>query len=536
MAFTTTDRVPQRDLPTVRGTRDRARLIALGVVLGLGLAIALFLYEPWRRTPFDILDFSEFLPLLQRNGTFASRLDAFVRYYASQGRFNVLSYCFLIWKWSLFGNNEAAWQLARFVQMVGITFGVFALLRRLGAERPGAIAGATLFVVANGAAPAWIRLTMGEPLGLMAILGAALLATEYQRTPRWRATALAIAGLLTCALLAKEMLAAFVPFVLLLACTGHAQGRYGRPEMSRRNLWLVGLTVGSAVAALIPVAFVALQAASDKYAAVYGTSPSWSGRFIAYFLTFLLPVQARYAPYLDPWILPGNALFLAIVVVGWWLGLRADAERRHRLAVGGAALALIAVGAMLYAPWPYFNSFYGLPFLLGSALLLAFGITFIERHSANWRWLAYAACLALFTHAAMFAGYTSRSAIARRNVNRALVDDFVQHASADSIVIAMRYVPAQRWVGIAATLQRYAAAVRPDAPIPAINDTLCSAAVPLFRQGGGNALLVTYTDQCGALPEPGRTVRVYYPYVYWPTLSIRTDSVRADILGPRSPQ
>ena len=67
----------------------------------------LFLYQPWRALPFEIVDFSEFIPFL-RLPTLAERLHGFLHYYGALGRWNVLSYLVLIAKWTVFGAH-AAW-------------------------------------------------------------------------------------------------------------------------------------------------------------------------------------------------------------------------------------------------------------------------------------------------------------------------------------------------------------------------------------------------------------------------------------------
>ena len=54
----------------------------------------------------------------------------------------------------------------------------------------------------------------------------------------------------------------------------------------------------------------------------------------------------------------------------------------------------------------------------------------------------------------------------------------------------------------------------------------------MLRQGVGNAILVTYSSQCGASPVPARALRYYYTYLQWPTLTTRRDSLVVGILGP----
>jgi hypothetical protein len=526
----------QRTHHPVVPTRSHRLPIALILACVIGIVAAGVIYQPWKDTPFDIIDFSEFLPFLYQHDSFQARYSAFVGYFTSQGRFDLLSYLLIVWKWSIFGSSEAGWQMGRFIEMNGIVFAVYLLLRRLGAGRWGSVAGAALFVVAQTASPAWIRLTMGEPIGLLAIIGAALIATRYQDTSRWRASGTIIAALLATSLLAKEMLVAFVPFVLLLACARHESGELERLRLTRRNVWLVGLVGAGVIAVLVPVAIVALRATAGAYVADYGTGHLSPDRFIHSFMVVLLPVAGPQELHVSFAHFSGNVMFFAIVFTGLWLA-RGDPALRHRWSpLGVGAVVLAAVGAAIYLPWPYFQDFYGLPFLLGPALLVAIAITSIEKVRPSWRWAAYAACVAIIVQGALYAAHDSRSAIAARHINRALVSDLAEHPSADSIVVAMRFLPSQAWQGRGPTLDRYARAVLPGQRIPTISDALCPATLPMLRQGVGNAMLVTYSSQCGAFPVPARTLRYYYNYLHWPTLAPRRDSLVVGILGPATAQ
>ncbi len=522
--------------PQAEPARSRRHPIALIVAYLVAIAAAAAMYQPWVSTPFDIIDFSEFLPFLSPHDSIRERFAAFVGYFVSQGRFDLLSYLLIIWKWSFFGSNVVGWQIARFVEMCAIVVAVYVLLRRLGSERWGAAFGASLFIVAQTASQGWIRLTMGEPFGLLAIIGASLIATRYQTTTRWRSSAAGIAILLALSLSAKEMLIAFVPFVLLLAATSDGSGGWQRLRPTRRNVWLAVLVGVGAVAVLLPVAVVALRASAGAYASDYGTGAPSLSRLLHSIVVILFPASGPLGSRLSLVHLIANVLFLAITITGVALSPAGSELRRRWSSLGVCALVLVAVGALIYLPWPYFQSFYGLPFLLAPALLLALAITSIEEMRPSWRWAAYAACVAIFIQGASYAAHDSRSAIAARKINRVLVSDFAQQSTADSIVVAMRFLPSQSWQGLGPTLGRYAKVVLPDQHIPAISDALCPATLPMLRQGVGNAILVTYSSQCGAFPVPARTLRYYYTYLRWPTMAPTRDSLVVGILGPDGPK
>src|SRR5262245_24793317 len=81
-------------------------------VLLIGLAC--FLYQPTRHRPFDILDFSEFLPILTTHHSLPDQFVALCRYYLhDQGRTNVLPYAAITLKWGLFRDDVVAWQVLR---------------------------------------------------------------------------------------------------------------------------------------------------------------------------------------------------------------------------------------------------------------------------------------------------------------------------------------------------------------------------------------------------------------------------------------
>jgi len=111
----------------------------------------------------------------------------------------------------------------------------------------------------------------------------------------------------------------------------------------------------------------------------------------------------------------------------------------------------------------------------------------------------------------------------------------VANAYPDSIVVATRFITPQQWEGTGPTLRRYALVFHPDAALPPIRDALCPATKPMYlaiyKDPRDRHMLVTYSDECGTFPQPMHSVVRYYRYVYWPTLGMRTDSLRADLLS-----
>lgn len=240
------------------------------MVLG-ATALALVTYTPWVARPFDIFDFSEFLPLLHRESGFFGRFFALVDYYTNEhGRLNVVSYAALVLKWTLLGDRPSLWYWLRFLQMGLLVGGVYLLARRLGAGWTGAAAGASLFVSSRAAQDAWIRVTMGEPLGLAFMLAAALMVTDRRwASPSSVRPAAVVGVLVAAAILAKEMLVAWVPTLLLLGACYREGGRLGPPRwttQTKRLVWAVGAaTMVSSVAVLL----VAFTRSGEAFIASY---------------------------------------------------------------------------------------------------------------------------------------------------------------------------------------------------------------------------------------------------------------------------
>jgi hypothetical protein len=513
----------------VSGTNIRHRMAVLTLFVA-GVGLALILYQPWRRAPFRIADFSEFLPLLIHHKSFGAQLSGFIAYYASQGRFNVLLYVLEVSRWSAFGWNAAAWQISSFVEMCGVVAIVYALLYRITGNRVGAIAGSSLFIVATAATSGWIVVTVAEPLAMWPLYGGALLATGYQRSRRPRAISAIIALLMALTILTKEVLIVLVPFVVLLAWTCDGPGRFRPIRMSRRDQLLAGATIVGTAMALAPIVLIASHARGTAYSALYGDG---SARFaLTRFLAMTLPAYATYPPLLS-FLLPGNVLFLVVLVTGWCTTQTRTGSKTGRLALFAAIIAVPIAGTIIYLPWPLFDLYYALPFLIGPAALLAVAVTSIVRHLPRWRWQTFCACALILAQAALFSGYTSSRLLALREVNGILVNAIGHRPVTDTIVVAAKGSQLLPWFGAGPTLSRYVAAAFPLRGMSPTRSVGCEGTgADSINARGTNVILISYSDDCGPLSHSSSIDRRVFRYVYWPELSIRYDSVRADIWQP----
>ncbi len=496
----------------------RRTLIATLLVAAV---LALVLYRPWDARPFDILDFSEFLPLLTKHEGWWERVVAFTStYFTRQGRANVIEYGVLSLKWTLFGGNVVAWQMARAAWMLGIVGGVFLLLQRLGSSARASAVGALLFVVATSASQGWTRLTMGEPLALGFLLVASHVAVGYSRSAAWRRDTLVIALAMVLVVLTKEILVCTAPFVLALALVHRGDGVVAAPARDRRAVGLVIVVALACAAALVPAALATTGARAESYASSYGAAgltPAWYAELLARLLLA------------KPLLFPGNLLLLALTIAG--LAIAARQPPRDGLGWRIAlALLLPACGALAYVPWPRFERFYALPFLLGVALLLALALTALERRLARAAWGVYAiAAIALGYHA-LDAAQGARESAARQRVNARVAEAMARHANADTIRVATAFLVRQQWQGLGPTLGRYAGATHAGMTMPPVVDVPCDEAGRRYRQGLGRDVLVSYSNQCGTLPSSTLTVRERFRYVDWLTLGTVQDSLRADVV------
>jgi hypothetical protein len=504
-----------------------AALVAIGT---------LFLYQPWRPIPFDITDFSEFLPLLRR-ASIGARWSGFLHYYASQGRWNVLAYAAIIAKWSVFGMDTAGWALSRFAEMWLIIVLVYVVLRRFGADAWGAAAGAALLTVATPAVQAWLRLTMGEPLGLALLMLALLAATHYRGSLHWRRDAILIALLVALALLAKEMLVVFVPFVLVISTCLAAPGRLESPNLDRRTICLVGCVAIATIAVLAPVAVVALHAPPGNYASQYGGWKMDPDQLALNFATVLLPVtQSRPDDSVSLFTTPANALFLLTLAVGGWLIYSRRTTHhfaRGRVAVwAGLALSLPVLVVIAYGPWSYFQEFYGLPYVLGPAMLLAGAVTAAAQSARRLAPALRIACAGILLLGAVRALPAAQKSIARRTVQGDLAGYLAATAGHRPVLVMKAdFQPSlwARWQDTGPTLGRYAAAMYPMAGLEAFHDTTCVVPPPPYTVDGRAGIVVTYAADCGTYRRPTMTFRALYRYVTLYPPAIWRDTLRIDV-------
>jgi hypothetical protein len=505
------------------------RWAILLTVAGLALA-AIAVYAPITRRPFDAVDFSEFIPLLRAQQTIASRTLALASYYANdQGRLNLLPYLMIALKWTIFGDRVELWQTARFLQMAATVVLAHRVLRELGTSNSAAAAGASLYIFAATATVSWVRLSVGEPLGVLLLLMLLLLATRYQRMVRWKWGAAGIALLCVAIAFTKEMLIAALPYALLVACMHQGNGHFTALRRTTRN---VGVLLPSLVLiglASLCIVVVARHASAEAISGLYGVDPMTIDQLLAPLVLFSLPGWAMTDPPLPSLLAIGDLAFIVTLGMGWLTAFHSTENRRGALLAFALPFVLLLCGAVAYAPWPNLQSSYGLPFLLTPALLLALALTALERRFQRGALLAYAGIGLLLIGCALQAHRFTRMTIARQRLNSAVVRTISSLPPQDSTLVGAHRPTRFEWTGLGAVLERYVhvlTGVPSKIPIRTVECSRLQQTSPAPR----SLLLITYSNQCGTFEEHNYSLIERYKYFDLTRLTIRADSLRADLL------
>jgi hypothetical protein len=510
--------------PTSRNPPCRGIRSLLGAA---GLIWALFIYRPWIRKPFDIYDFSEFLPLLKPSRSFLESFAALTHHYIGQGRLNLIPYAITAAKWELFGANTMAWQLSRFALMCWVVGAAFVLFRRLGASCGPAAMGSGLFIVSPIAAPTWVNLTAGEPLGLGWALAAALLASYYQETTRhWRAVGAGVGTLCAGLLMSKELLGYMLPLILAVACCRQADGSLAAPRVTPRNTWVTAVVLAVTTTIATAVFITAASAEPGSYVSYYGAGSPSLIRFVAVMYLVAVPLWPGRRDHQLYYVAVASAYQL-LVLVGLYMTVRGGRRRFHPIPLLAIGLAPVSLGALVHIPLPWFQSFYGLPMLLGTTTLFCLALTTIETRAPNLAWAAYGLCAILLLQASLESRRLDAYTGALNSVNEELAQALHDYRDASTIVVASD--PSMAGGGQGLTLRRYSLATGGEA-LPPASDVACSSRGKMADEMHAHTLLISYIPGCGSLPRTTRVVRRYYQFREWPSLRVRMDSVRAEML------
>ncbi len=510
----------------ISSARDRSRLAPAVFAVGTVLIIWA-VYRPDRVRPLDMLDFGEFVPLLKVTHGMWAQLAVMVDYNLTQhGRVNMVQVIAAVLKWRVFGVWTPGWQLAQAATMGVVIVQSYVLLRRLGASPFGSLVGASIFLFAPAAARGWIRVTMAEPVGMMAVLALALRATRFQERTRWSRDVWWFALGTLFVLQTKELMAPALLIPLILALSIQADGSLSRPHWTRRNVILV-IAVGTAITAtLIPLAVVYIKASSNAFASQYGSGSQTLGGLIAIWLSTLVPFNVVPERPSVMWA-AAVAAFIGILASGWWIASHSSVDRSNARRLFAASIVIPILGALAYAPWPMYEERYSFPYLLGSCVLLGISASYLQREVREGLLAGTAAWLCIFVFGlSNAAAQVSRADAAQRTVED-VVSTLAIHPGLDSVLVGTIGEARPAWIGIGPTLFRLAKAT--DRPWQPTRDVRC-VEVESLRKLRTRLAIVAFASYCGEIAPPRLRLSERYRFIDWTTWRVRSDSIQAYVI------
>jgi len=525
--------VPVHDAKVAAGAGPQAPVGPARFVTAWLAAIALpllvlVLVAPWVRQAFAVWDFGELLPLLRGRDGFLAAIRTLAEYYRADGRANYLTYAQIALTWRIAGDSALAWQAQRAVMMIVPAFLFVLAARRMGAAPVSAGLGGALVILGASAMEGW-TLLMGEPLAVALLLGMVLLAVGYRDAARWRGRA-ALLGVLALAVMqTKEVLGVCIPFVVLLALCHEPGGGLRLPRRDSRTLWLTGslaLSLGLELAILVP-ALGQLQA--EGYAGGYGAEGMGLARVGSLILAMQLPMWFN-ASGIGSLLYPANAAVCLLLLLAGWRVIRT----RPAWLPGALVLGILpVVGAFVYAPWPRYAPFYGMPFWFGGAGLIVAGGTVLARSSRG----GEVAAVLLLATAVGFSAIAADRALKERHAHsalaEALVEDLARWSGVDSVFVVGPATGPRRWPVTGPELRRYAVAFGKEGEAsPPILDLSCEEAAARLRAGLSRAALINSAQSCGPLPIRTGLHMARYRFRDWLDLTAIRDSVVLESLVP----
>jgi hypothetical protein len=301
---------------------------------------------------------------------------------------------------------------------------------------------------------------------------------------------------------------------------------------------VLAATSVSAVGALIPVALVMRSAGTDSYAASFGTHIRPFDDAIAAWVRGLTPFDPFGAlPVSVQGLL--DVLFIGILVTGWRLRRRSGSVKlwEDRLLLWGLLLFPL-LGGLIYLPWPYFATFYAIPYLLSLAILVGFAITALQSTPQLQR-LAAGVWLWCLVAGAVSASNDANMTAAGQKLQFRAVSAIRANNRVDTVYVATPEPPHFEWAGLGATLARYGMAL--GKPVPALRDVTCATALGLFDRGlPPKSMVLTYNAHhfvdgalsCGQSRNPDSVIVERYTRLRWSRFPIGRDSFYISLFGP----
>ena len=506
---------------------------ARGVWLLASLApfVALAIVRPWARQAFPVWDYPEVLPILRRAHGVWDGAMAIATFNRPDGRADYLSYLQFALTFGAAGDNPVGWQIERALVMLATAVLLVWVARRLGATPLAAAVAATVFAVSVPGTEGWLLLA-GEPLSAMLLLLMALAAAGYTTTPAWRSRAVVIAALAALVMLSKEVHGLCLPPLVLFAVCWDPEKGFRRPALGPREWWLALLLLVVLVLSAWNVGSAMRDAVKGSYASQFGRAGALSVGVTTLFQAMLFPARFSSAG-IRTLLYPANIAFLLLLVLGFATPASGAPRPRGWWWWVLGLLYLPAIGALAYGVWYRYSAFYGIPFFLGSAGLLALAATSIERGHPAGR--AVVAVLGVLTigFSAIVSARTIRQKYATANLTLRIARTFPAAPRLDTLFVVTPRQGGRRWPITGRELGHYALAFGvPASALPVMRDATCEEIEGRLRQPLGRSAILNDQNPCGRLDDRTVTWAADVSYRDWLSLKTVPDTLRVDLLAP----
>jgi hypothetical protein len=202
--------------------------------------------------------------------------------------------------------------------------------------------------------------------------------------------------------------------------------------------------------------------------------------------------------------------------------------------LGGLLLVPVA-GTLVYAPWPLRELFYGLPFMITPAVLLALAVTAVQQRGAGANLWAQLSCAGIVLLTALQAHHLSRFRTARQEVNYTLATVLSSLEVSDSGFVALQSTFAEAWRGPGPALMRYGRLIAHDGRMPTVVNIRCEDLPHVLGDApiSSTRAVVSYSNTCGPLPPPKQRIARLFRYYDPLRRLVTTGGLEADIIISR---
>src|ERR1043166_6283284 len=517
---------------------DRAPARRAWLVAALAPFAVLAVVRPWVRQAFAVWDYPVVIPILRRAHGVWDGAMAIAAFNRPDGRANHLSYLQFALSFGAVGDNPVGWQIARALLMLAAAVLLVAVARRPGAaplaaplRRPRRC-GFLHFGAGNGGvAPprgraARRRAPAPSGAGRRRLRHDAVVALPrraHRAARRGRDARQGGSGSLP---------PRARPACGLLAVWWGPEKGFRRPAFGPRERWLALLLLVVLVLEAWNVRSALHDAVKGSYASQFGRAGALSAGVWTLFQAMLLPTRFSSAG-IGTVLYPANLTFLLLLILGFARPANGAPRPRGWWWWVLGLLSYPAVGALAYAVWYRYSAFYGIPFFLGSAGLLALAASSIERGHPAGRAIVVVLGALTIGYSMLVSVRTIRQKHATADLAFRISQAFPAAPRLDTVFVVVPRQGGRRWPITGWELRHYGLAFSgPDSVLPVMEDASCEAVASRLQQPLGRSAVLDDQNPCGRLGERTVTWAADVSYRDWLTLRAVPDTLRVDLLAP----